>query len=213
MYWELDGHHIEVRLRESGTIEILRWDEDAKIVYLPAGLSQAEAMWSIRNLLQEKIKSAPHVPPLQLHVFGRHWALVPQWTSKSCYIKNGAIYVHASRFKSGTRQLHVLEQELLRQKVIELMGKWEDFFSCILPDATFRKNEHRPFSVSIANKKITFDKGLLRFSMEQIEYCVFRACCIYLSVEPKTMDAVIHQRFPSAKLFEKIFQHEYKRYS
>ncbi len=212
MYWEVDGHNIEVRLRESGTIEILRWDDNAKIVYIPAGLSQTEVIWSLRNLLREKIQLATSVSPSQLYVFGRFWPLILQNRSKSCYVKSGVVYVYDSGRTWSERQLDALKQELLRLKVVELIGKWEEFFNCMLPDPIFRKNANRPFNVYQTKEIISFDRGLDRFPIEQVDYCVFRACSVYLSADPKEIDKAVLQSFPSVKIFEKILKHEYRYY-
>lgn len=212
MIWEVDGHHIHVRLTESAAIAVERWDEDGKIVYIPANMAKAEALWAVRHLLlQKQVRSKADITQ-RMTVFGTSWPIRPIAKSKTAYMKDGFIYSHLPKGGVTAYRMRFISLILLEQLVNQAIGKWEEFFRSIVPHVAFRKNERAPFSVCSAKGSITFDKGLTRFTVEHIEFCVFRAVVCYLSIDEGTTVEVVQRNFPTATLFEKILTYEYRDY-
>ena len=211
MQWEVDNQNVNVLVTEGDVIEIARWDDYAKIVYIPANMPKSEALWSIRNLLRQPQQTVSASQMRELHVFGKQWPVVSVKKGQKTYMRDGTIFSYIRFNDETTSAIHRIKSALLQQVVFAAMDRWEHFYASPVAEIKFRKNGKRPFICNPKSGCITFDSGLHRFKIDQIEYAVY--CAVKLLSNVGSGDSKILQRhFPDRKTTEKIFCYEYEAY-
>ncbi len=211
MLWNIDGQEIEILTKADGMIEVVHWSESRKAVCLPAQLSREEAVWSLRNLLEQERESKLEIKMGSMTLFDRVWPVRHDERLHQPFLKNNIIYCNIKGRAITTAAENTIKAALLSQWVMHYVGRWEEHFGKLIPQVTFRKNKKAAFTIHLAEGMIRFDKDLLRFQLPLIDYTVFLAICEYLQVDLATVAVVRDKHFPSARLFDKILTYEYDK--
>ncbi|KGE12419.1 hypothetical protein [Sphingobacterium deserti] len=211
MQWEVDNQNIDVLVTEGDVIEIARWDDYAKIVYIPAKMPKSEALWSIRNLLRQKQQIISASPTRELHVFGKQWPVTSIKKGQKTYMRDGTIFSYIPLNDKTISTANRIKSALLQQIVFAAMDRWEHFYASTVAEIKFRKNDRQPFICNPKTGCITFDSGLHRFKIDQIEYAVYCAVRSFNNLA-QADSKVLQRHFPHRKTTEKIFCYEYEAY-
>lgn len=214
MLWVVDDHEIHVLVGEEEKVGIVRWEEQKKIVQVPVRMSRAEAIWTIRNLLQEQHNGMPQdvAPAAKLEVFGTYWPIREISSRRTPYIQQGIVYCSISKGRFSASQQAKIKEELLKVLVVRHIGDWEERLGILIPDIAFRKNSGRPYTVQRHTGALSFDRELHRLSLHTIAYCVWKAVAEYSGLGQDEQNRYIRKYFPVWKTEEKILGYEYTTY-
>lgn len=211
MIWEIDGYSIEILIAEGDSTLVKQWDEEAKIVCVPALASKDEVLWIVRNLLRDGPQIDVNFAVDRLEVFGKAWPMKVSRGEAPSYMKDGIIYTFSKRIPIAKARLHAIKLELLKKFVLDEVGKWEQILDKLIVEVGFRK---LPASWSISHHedmRLTIDSNLVDQQQDIIAYCVFMAIDELLCLEETYFTDLLKKHFPNYYHYEKILQHEAAR--
>ncbi|MGO3109417.1 MAG: hypothetical protein ACTIJ8_13210 [Sphingobacterium sp.] len=210
MIWNVDGYEVEVLITGGLDVQVCRWDNSNKIIYVPGAMSNDEVRWIIRNI-QQKGGHAPHQKYYaELDIFGRVWPVILRKGTGKSYLSGNMIFCFTNRSViSNNFKIH-LKQQLLDQLLLFYVSTWEDRLDKLVPQIGFRKQDRHPFIIDKKASRISFDKRLHRFELMYIEYCVFDALTLYFGIDESQKQSYEIKYFTSAKAIQKTLAYEYR---
>jgi hypothetical protein len=209
MIWVVDGHEVDVLVSAKQEVEVLRWNEHKKIIQVPVNMPNAEAMWTIRNLLKTRLSNTLLCAEERLEVFDRHWPIKLLAKKRASYMEDSIVHCYIKGRRISSQEKIKIKEELLEQFVLRHVGQWEETLDLLISHITFRKNKNKPYIVQRQKKSICFDKALSNLSLEAIAYCLFKAVADYGALEENLRRRFIEKRFPTWKTLEKIIIYAY----
>lgn len=209
MIWVVDDHEIDVLFRAEEGVEILQWDQYKKRVGIPVGMRNAEAVWTIRNLLKTKHLDISMFLEEKLVVFGKHWPVKRLAVNKAPYLDDGIVYCYTRGNQISSALKNRIVAQLLQQLILREVGQWEEILNVLIPSIVFRKNKKQPYIVQRSKSCICFDKELYHLSLDVITYCVFKAVAEYGVLTEDSIKRIIEKYFPTWKTLEKSIVYAY----
>ncbi len=210
MIWNVDGCQVEVFITGGSEVEIQLWNAIEKIIYVPASLSNDEVLWTIRNITQEKILLGGQKRYDELHVFDKLWKIEVNKGSGRSYFYGSIIRCYTERKLLSDSLKLKIKQQLLEQILLLYVSTWEDRFGRLVPQVKIRKLASNPFKIDRKSGSISFDKGLHRFQISYIEYCVFESLVHFFHIAEPEQQSYLLKYFPNAKTIHKTLIYEYR---
>lgn len=211
MIWHVDGHDVEVFVSGVSEVEIHLWTKDEKVISVPCTLSKDEVRWTIRNIHKDRYVLAHHSKKYdELVVFGKRWSVELKKGTGRAYLSGGIIYCYTNRKSISCNLTMQIKKQLLEQFILSFIGIWEDRFEKLVPQIMFRRDARNPFVIGYDHHRITFDKGLDRFPLIYVEYCVFDALSSFFGVDKQERELYLVKYFSSVKTIQKTLKYEYR---
>lgn len=209
MIWHVDGYDVQVYVSGGSDVNVHLWDTDEKIIYVPGTLSNDEVRWTIRNIQKDRSLLQHNKRYGEFEVFDTRWVVELKKGRGKAYLSGGIICCYTDK-KTISDSLKVqIKQQLLEQFVLSYISVWEDRFEKLVPQIMFRREVRSPFVIGYGRRRITFDKGLSRFPLIYVEYCVFDALSSFFSVGQTEREFYLGKYFTSVKTIQKALMYEY----
>lgn len=210
MIWDIDGQEVVVKIKDGGDVEVIQWEEDKRIISVPALLSREEAAWALRSIVRSaSVLSDPVSSVDSLELFDKVWRLKREPHVPSPFIKGGIIYCKSGKNTLTSKQKEAVREALYRQRLMDRIGYWEERFNVLVPQINVRRITRYPFRLCSRGTYITFDKKLCDQSEELLDYCVCKAVLLFANSPGSERDAVLKKYFPSSAFLEKLIAYAY----
>ncbi|MEJ5056174.1 hypothetical protein [Sphingobacterium sp. MYb382] len=209
MLWSIDGFDVEILLQQEEGVRVLQWDATARVVAVQATLPKEEAIWCIRKLSADAVFVEQEIRMDRFDIFDRSWPLKISSHRIKPYFNNHILHAYVADKGLSAVQRDRLIQEILQERLLVMVGNWEERLSCLIPNVAFRKLKTNPYSICLKKKLITFDKNLHRLKMEVLDYGVFLAISTYENLSEKTLLSLRERHFPLYKNYDKVLAYEY----
>lgn len=210
MIWDIDGQEVVVNIKDGGDVEVIQWEEDKRIIRVPALLSREEAAWALRSIVRSaSVLSDPVLSVDSLELFDKVWRLKRKPHVSSPFINSGIIYCKSGKNTLTSKQKEAVREALYRQRLMDRIGYWEERFNVLVPQVNVRRITRYPFRLCSRGTYITFDKKLCDQSEELLDYCVCKAVLLFANSLGSERDAVVKKYFPSSAFLEKLIGYAY----
>lgn len=210
MLWEIDGHTVQVDLKDLSEIQVYAWTATDKSLAVPVGMPQEEALWAIRQLIKT---GAPAMEVYfdELALFGRSYTLkITRNAMLQPYLQGSVVHCAAKRLPLSLAARKALAETLLLQQLSQFVGHWEEKLHLLVQTIEIRKFKTKAFTICLDSKVLVFSKSLLDKPLEWINYTTLYALLAFTNWDQETKNNFIKTQFPLWKIYHKSLAYEYR---